>query len=363
MKGFLASRGLVSVVGALVVAALAVVAYFVVINPVERTNAYCAIMPDAIGLYPGNHVTMRGMPVGSVTSIEPEGAGVRVDFDMSAKYPLTGDVMATTVAETLVADRNLAVVGDVTSPQEWPGDTCITKTFTPKSITETLAAFSKLSQELSGDDDANNQRIRQSIEAVDVATSGTAPRLNALINRLADVLRSPNAAIGHIGALVDSTGSLANSIAANWGDIKIALVNSGPGIALINQVWDEATKTTDSMIVLFPWFNSITREYGRPILAGLDSSAPSLSMLAAQVGTLEQLISMVPSIANAFEQVSDPQTGRLQVTYASPKVALPVATSAAVCTAINGVAPGQCGHNGLAQVDLVPLVLGLAGAQ
>ena len=42
----------------------------------------------------------------------------------------------------LVADRTLSVLGDDDSPTRWNQNTCITKTFTPKSITETLALIS-----------------------------------------------------------------------------------------------------------------------------------------------------------------------------------------------------------------------------
>ncbi|MCU1639970.1 MAG: mce8D [Nocardia sp.] len=364
MKRILATRGFVSVAGAAVLAAVVVLGYFVVANPTRPTRSYCAIMPDAVGLYPHNHVTIRGIPVGAVTRIQPDGTGVRVDFDIDAEYPPHGEVSATTVSDTLLADRNLAVLGDDSAPQPWPTGQCITKTFTPKSLSESLGAFSKLSHELGDGDTPGSPRIQQSVAAVEAATSGTGPALNTLINQLGAVLRAPDAAIGHIGALIDSIQSLADSVDHNWDDLKLMIVNAKPGVDMINSIWTTSVGLLTSMGSVFTWLNEIIREYGRPILGGMDSAGPDLKLLSAQIGTMQQLVGMIPPIVGAFQQVIDPQSGQVRVTYAQPAVALPQPNADQVCGVLNALAPGGCtdGADGLAHIPLVPLVLGVAGA-
>ena len=62
----LGSRAFMSIAGTVAVVAVAVVGYLVAFQPLKATTAYCAIMPDSVGLYPGNQVTMRGITVGNV---------------------------------------------------------------------------------------------------------------------------------------------------------------------------------------------------------------------------------------------------------------------------------------------------------
>ncbi|MGX1778827.1 MlaD family protein [Nocardia brasiliensis] len=366
LKKLFGTRGFVTALGVALIVALAVVAYLVVFDPMKKTIAYCAILPDSIGLYPGNNVTVRGVPVGSVTAVVPENGGVRVAFDLDADRVLHGDVVATTVSATLVADRELEVLGDPAADRAWDPHTCVTKTFTPKSITETLQAFSNLANELTGEGNPTDQNhVRDSIEAFQQATSGTGTRLNQLIHDLGAALRRPDAAIGHLGNLIDAFAALAQSAALNWPDIKTMLLQAAPGITLVNDVWGYTVQIIDSLLAIFPMFNDIARKYGRDILAGLDEIVPYLRLLSADLATLQKIIEMIPAIVEAFQQSIDPQTGAVELSYAAPKVALQPDIAEQVCTAVNAATPGRCRNpaGGLASVDLAPLIFGLAGAR
>lgn len=362
----LGSPGFVTVVGALLLAVVTVVGYVIVFDPMKKTIAYCAMMPDAVGLYPGNHVTMLGIPVGTVTSVRPDGTAVRVEFEMEADHALQGEVTATTVSDTLVADRNLAVLGEVNATTAWNNARCITKTFTPKSISETLQGFSKVAAQLNGGENPGEQsRVRDGVQAFEQATSGTGPALNALIKDLGTALRAPDAAIGHIGGMLDSYAALMESINLNWDDITVVLNQAQEGITFINGIWGRVVQLVDSLLVILPWLNELSREWGRPLLGALDGALPGLRLLSANVGSLTEIVKMIPPIVEFFEQMIDPATGRAQLTYAAPKVALPQEQADQICATLNAVLPGRCdtAENGLAGVNLVSLVLGSVGAR
>ncbi|MEC3919387.1 MlaD family protein [Nocardia sp. CDC160] len=359
----LASRSFMSVLGAALVAVLGAVAAFVLLDPVAKRIGYCAIMPDAVGLYSGNDVTLRGIKVGTVTGIRAEGTGVRVDFRLDAAHPLRGDVSAATVSDTIVADRRLAVNGG--GGAEWNPAQCITKTATPKSLTQTLDALAKLADELQTGDSAQGDGIGAAVTQFDRSTADLGPQFNDVITRLAAALRSPDAAIAHIGSLIDTLTSLWQSVAHGWGNLREMLTGLAPILNLANGVWGRVVELVNSLVVLLPMLNDITTKYGGPILNLLDQTVPFLDLVAAHVGTLEQLIDLVPAVAKGFRDVADPQTGRMAVTYAGPRVALPQADADQVCAAVNALAPGRCGDagDGLASMDLGTLVLGLAGVR
>ncbi|WP_067540513.1 MlaD family protein [Nocardia crassostreae] len=363
MRKFVASQGFVTVVGVALAALVTVVGYVLAVDPVKKTVAYCALMPDAVGLYPGNHVTMRGIPIGTVRTVRPEGLGVRVDFDIDAARRLRGTPTATTVSDTLVADRSLAVLGEPGAKNTWNPGACIEKTFTPKSISQTLDAFTDLAAKIT-DDPGDRNRLKDSVEAFQQATAGTGPQLNRLVQDMGTALHRPDAAIGHLGSMLDAFGALMESISANWDDIKNTLLQAGPGITFINEVWQDDVKLVDSLLVIIPWLNDIAREHGVSILHGLDAAIPKLRLLSAHIGSLQQIIDMIPPIVSAFQRSVDPATGQPRLTYAPPKVALPQENADQVCAVVNAAMPGRCrADNGLADVDLVPLVLGLAGVR
>ncbi|MEV0251530.1 MlaD family protein [Nocardia sp. NPDC050712] len=358
LKRILGAPGFVTVAGTLVLAVVTILAYLVVFDPMKKTISYCALMPDAVGLYPGNHVTMLGIPIGGVDSIRPDGTGVRVEFHLNAEHALRGEVTATTVSDSLVADRDLAVLGDSMSADRWDPRTCITKTFTPKSISQTLQGFSQLAGQLNGATQPGERtRIHDSVLAFENATAGTGPALNKLIKDLGRALRAPDAAVGHIGALLDSYAGLMNSIAVNWDDITVVLARASTGIAFINQLWNTTVQLINSLLVILPWLNELAREWGRPLLGALDGALPGLRLLSANVGTLQQLITMIPPIVDSFVRILDPVTGKPRLTYAPPRVALPREQADQICAAVNVLVPGRCRTD----ASLVPLLLGSAG--
>ncbi|WP_067823190.1 MlaD family protein [Nocardia inohanensis] len=367
MKRLLATRGFMSIAAVLVLVVVAASAYAVVAGAGKATRSYCAVLPDAIGLFTGSHITMLGVPVGSITAIKPGSDGVRVDFTVDADHPLRGDVAAVTLSDTLVADRNLALLSAASPAPQWDSSRCVTRALTPKSMTQTLDALSKLSGELgAADDPAAADRVASGLSALNTATSGTGAALNELITKLGDALRAPDAAIGRIGQLIDAISRLGAVLTNNWGDLERMLTRLGPVLDQVNtEVVPPIIGVVDGLRVLLPWFNDITTTFGRPLLDLAQAAVPLTRWVGANVGSLQQLIGMAPTLAAAFHNAVDPATGQSSLNYAPPRVTLAQPDAEAVCAAVNAAAPGHCAgaENGLATIDLAALVLGMAGAQ
>ncbi len=67
-----------------------------------RVSAY---FDKAIGLFENSKVMILGVPVGTVTSIRPQGGRVRVDMEISDEHKIPADAIAHIVPISLVADR------------------------------------------------------------------------------------------------------------------------------------------------------------------------------------------------------------------------------------------------------------------
>ncbi|PSR60377.1 MCE family protein [Nocardia sp. MDA0666] len=356
----LGSRAFMSIAGTAAVVAVAVVGYLVAFQPLKATTAYCAIMPDSVGLYPGNQVTMRGITVGTVKSVAVQGNAVKVEFDVDTDHPVLADAGATTLSDSIVASRELAVVSGGKDTARWDPAHCLTKTLTPKSISDTLNALAQLSSQIQGPDAAHPDALARGLTSLNNATAGTGPQINTLVQKLGAALSAPDADIAHLAGIFDAFASVSKDVEAHWGELKAMLTRLGP-------VLDQATEDLlqpgaalfDGLGRVLPMLNDITTLFGDPIMRALDDTVPLVKFLRANVGSLAQMISLTPVLAQAVRTVGDSGVG-----YAPPKVAIPQDHADQVCAAIDALAPGRCtAADGLAKVDMAALIFGLAGAR
>lgn len=360
------SRGVLSV-AVIVILAITAVVGFRLAKPTPDMRGYCALMPDSIGLFEGSAVAVMGMPVGRVTGIAPDGIGARVDFELPADRRLPADVGATTLADTLIADRKLAIIGTETTGAQWDPSHCITKTLTPKSLTQTFTAISQLADELNGaGDPAHPNLIAGGLTALQRTTEGRGDQINEIVRGLGSALDSPDAAIGHIGALIDTLSSLSGSAVANWAELKSALTRWATELAVINDgAIPPILEVVDSLRDLLPPVNDLTQMVGGPLLRRLDAVENLPQLISAGVGSLTELIAMVPVIEGYFTRVVDPVTHRVGIAYAPPRVAIPRESAEPVCALLNGVTPGGCrdASNGLVDIPLTQFVFGSVGGR
>ncbi|WP_063920322.1 MlaD family protein [Nocardia violaceofusca] len=360
------SRGFLSVATILVLAAVAMLGYRIA-KPTPAQRGYCAIMPDSIGLFEGSDVTVLGLRVGRVTHVEPRSDGALVRFEIPESERLSADVGATTLSDTLVADRKLALIGTAAEKgSTWDPGRCITRTLTPKSLTATFNALAGLADQLNGGQHPDQpDLVKQGIAALDGSTAGRGQQMNDIIQKLGAVLNSPDAAIGHLGALLDALADLAHTAANGWGDVKDMLTRLTAALRSANEeVVPPILGVVDGLRDVLPEANQAITALGTPGLRRLDSAVDQLPMLLAGIGSLRDLIAMIPPLAQAFSSSVDPATGRSAISYAPPLVEVPNDSATEVCRAINALAPGRCtDSDGPAQVPLTQLVLGSVGAR
>lgn len=332
-------------------------------TPSMRT--YCAQMPDSIGLYVGSPVTIRGIRQGAVTAVVPDGPTTRVEFEIPADRPLAAGVGATTVSDTLIADRRLELVDASPVDGALPGDGCITRTATPKSLSEMYAAIIQVVDQLGGAETApENNTVRHALSALDRESRGTGPGLNELILRLGSSLRSPDAAIGHIGEVIDALSELVRSAANGWSDLEAML----PGIA---SMWHDVNTlalppivtTVEKLRDILPPVNDLVVQFGSPLLDSLARQDSVTQLWDADLRLVNQILAKLPALTNLFSRSVEPSTGRISFGYAAPQVAIADLNGGQTCAAINAIAPGHCsaGGNGTANVHLIQLVLAAIG--
>src|SRR3546814_3340937 len=98
------SRRLLAALAALLVIAAAAFAINRWVLDEDRTEVV-ALFDSTVGLYPGSDVQVLGVPVGTVTTVEPKDDHVRVTMELDPGQQIAADTGAVLVAPTLVSDR------------------------------------------------------------------------------------------------------------------------------------------------------------------------------------------------------------------------------------------------------------------
>ncbi|WP_067814542.1 MlaD family protein [Nocardia inohanensis] len=362
----LGSRAVMSA-AVVVVLVLAGVIGWRIAEPALPTRSFCAEMPDTIGLFAGSAVTVMGVPVGEVTDIQLAGTKSRVRFTVRADRRLPLDVGAVTLSDTLVADRKLALIGDEpTGPGLDPGQ-CITKTVTPKSMSETFDALAQLTDQLNAaGDPAQRNALGAGLDALDRATSGSGDQLNAIINQLGRALAAPDAAIGHLGRLLDAVAELAHRARNGWPQVRDTVTGLPQTFNDINVIaFPPIIDLVDALGKLLPQINDVIIMLGAPTLRTLNS-VPNLSkLLSAGVGSLGEILGMAPVIATGFADSIDPVSGLVSVGYAAPKLVLAPSDSQLICAAVESLTGQRCqtSGSGAVTVPALPYLLAAASAR
>jgi len=145
---------------------------------INRTNVV-AYFENSNGIYVGDDVRILGVPVGRITSIEPQPERVKISFWYDDKYDVPADAKAAILSPTLVTARAIQLVPAYTGGPVLKDDTVIPqeRTAVPVEWDQVRAQLEKLSETL------------QPTEPGGVSTLGS------LINTTADNLRGQGANI------------------------------------------------------------------------------------------------------------------------------------------------------------------------
>ncbi|WP_433560312.1 MlaD family protein [Nocardia sp. CA-151230] len=365
VKRILASRGLMSAT-VVVTLVLAAAIGLKLSRPHPQLRGYCADMPDSIGLYQGSAVTIMGVPVGRVTDIEPDGTSARVRFEIRADRTLPPDVGAVTVSDTLVADRKLALIGAEPAGPGWDPAHCITKTLTPKSLSETFTALAGLVDKLDGTRDPSQRTaLADGLDALDNATAGTGERINAILHALSRALRSPDAAIGHLGKLLDALTELAHRARGGWDRVQDTVTGLPQTFGDIDTIaFPPIIDLVAALAEVLPQANDALMMLGSPALRALDSIPNLPNLIASGVGSLAEVIRMTPAVATGFASAVDPVSGKPSIGYAPPKLALAQQDTDQICTAVRALTGQGCQNSGgVVTVPALPALLAAAGAR
>ncbi len=186
-----------------------------------------AILPDSAGLFTGNDVGVLGVPVGTVTAIEPEGDHVRVTLEITdTDVPIPADAGAAVVARSVATDRYVELTPVFRKgPRMEDGATIpLERTVTPVDFDQVLGSIKQF-----GDGLVDNPQARNSIkDLVSIAAStldGKGAQFNRTLSSLASAVDTVHGQSDDIVGSMRALDRLTRTLAADQGTVRAFVAN------------------------------------------------------------------------------------------------------------------------------------------
>jgi len=175
-----------------------------------------AYFADSAGLFVGNDVGILGVPVGTVTDIEPEGDRVKVTLEVDADRPVPADAGAVVVARSVATDRyvELTPVYDGGETLEDGAKIDIDRTGSPVDFDEVLETINEFATGISGSKETT-RAVQRFIDSGAEALEGTGGLANDSIRQLAQAVSSLSGQRKDFAETIVSLDLLVDTIAEN----------------------------------------------------------------------------------------------------------------------------------------------------
>lgn len=178
------ARTLIALVAAAIASAGA--AFALVNRSGTPTRPITAVFAEAPALYAGNHVEVLGMPVGTITSVQPGPAGVTVQMKVDRSVSIPANAQAYLVASEVVNDRYVELTPAYSGGPVMGAGTVIpeSRTHIPLSVDAVLANLDSLFNALAPTVSDPHGALASLVDDLNRELAGQGPALHSTIDAL-----------------------------------------------------------------------------------------------------------------------------------------------------------------------------------
>ncbi|MEV0360891.1 MlaD family protein [Nocardia sp. NPDC050697] len=262
------------------------------------TRAVCAEFDTTYGLYEDAAVTIRGVPVGSVSALEPAGDRVRVRMRIGERV-LPADVRAVVVNSSLLTDRRVELVhADYAGGAPLPEERCIPKerTETPLSVSAALRSFTGLLHEMTRPGPDGVPPLQAVLAGADRELGGLGPQLREQLRALAELTSAPEVFMGELGAVLDSSAELTTFLTREWGDITTTLSTFGPGLELLESSLVIVKTMVGKLALAVEPMDRLFNQHFPYLMELLESSIPAVTLARVRAEESQDVLNTVPGV-------------------------------------------------------------------
>lgn len=252
---------------------------------------YQALFTEAGGLNTGNDVTVSGIKVGTVSSIELNNGDALVGFTVDGRYALGADTTAHIRTGTLLGERVLAL--DSAGEGTLPPNTVIptTRTSSPYSLTDAVSELTANTR------DTDTAALNQSLDTLAETLDQVAPQLGPMFDGLSRVSQSLNNRNQSLAELLKSAGDVTGIFAERSQSLNTLILNANDLVAVLNE-------RRQAIVSLLRNTSAVAEQLSGIVHENEEKLAPTLERLNSVTAMLEKnrdnLAKMLPGAAKYY---------------------------------------------------------------
>jgi phospholipid/cholesterol/gamma-HCH transport system substrate-binding protein len=190
---------------------------------------YHALFTEAGGVAVGNDVTVSGIKVGSVSSVELDNGDALVGFTVNSKYALGSDTTAHIRTGTLLGERVLSLESAGSGTLDRNQTIPTTRTSSPYSLTD---AVSDLTANTAG---TNTETLNQSLDTLSATLDQIAPQLGPAFDGVARLSKSLNNRNESLAELLKTAGNVTGIFSERSKQVNTLILNANDLLAVLNE--------------------------------------------------------------------------------------------------------------------------------
>lgn len=267
-----------------------------------------ALFEATIGLYPGSDVQVLGVPVGTVTSVKPEGEKVRVTMRLDRGQNVGADSAAVIVAPTLVSDRYVQLTEPYTGGPKLESGDVIKKTAVPVEIDELYASLNDVGQQLGPNGANKHGALSRLLDVAAKNLDGQGADLNTMISEFGKATGTLSNSDEDLFATIGNLKSFNDMLVEN--DQSVADVNrqfasvSGYLAEDRQQMADAVKNLGDAMVIL----DDFIKDNRNSLKSSVDNLKGPTQVLVNQRKSLNEAVRTIPLALQNFLKAYNVQT-------------------------------------------------------
>ncbi len=335
----LAGAAVVALVG-LIVAATALI----VRDAFFRPKTITAYFTTATAIYPRDEVRVSGVKVGSIASIQPEGAQAKMTLKVDRGVPIPADAKAVIVAQNLVSARyvQLSPAYRSSGPKMSDGAQIpVDRTAVPVEWDEVKTQLTRLATELGPKSDVSGTSVGRFIDSAANSLDGNGEKLRQTLAQLSGVGRILADGSGNIVDIIKNLQTFVTTLR----DSTQQIVSFENRLATLTSVLNDSRSDLDAAL---RDLSVAVGEVQRFVAGSRDQTSEQIQRLANVTQNLvdhrtdlENLLHAAPNGSANGYNVYNPDSGTPVGSFAINSYSSPVQAICGMIGAVENVTAGE----------------------
>jgi phospholipid/cholesterol/gamma-HCH transport system substrate-binding protein len=261
-----------------------------------------AYFDNSNGVFAGDDVRIRGVNVGKIDAIEPQGNRVKVSFWFDDRYQVPAEAKAVILSPTLVTSRAIQLTPPYRSGSTMSDDAVIeqNRTAVPVEWDDFRVQLERLTRALQPTEPGNVSTLGAFVNTASDNLRGQGPAIRDAIIKLSQALSALGDNSGDIFNSVQNLSTLVSALQDSTDIIRALNTNLASVTGVLTNAPDEVGRTVQTLNDAVTEVGSFVAD-NREALGTTSDKLTSVSQaLNDSIGDLKQLLHIAPTtLANA----------------------------------------------------------------